>query len=242
MGLDAVIEAVRDRERTLTVYNPTDGLVEELRAFLVDLNVSVHAAETPSGRPEDLAVLTMEGDVLATVPGGRLRSLLADVPAGPGGLGIDDTEYRQLLQHLKETTFTSYDTARMRGASREVEERAFRVARGSIVVGFQRPALLERERETYAGLVDRGLDVTVLTTPDGPVPEVRGATVDAVDDDELRDHWFVVFDGGGEPDQACALLAQERSPDEYYGFWTYDAAVVDRIRDALSERFDRAVP
>jgi len=241
MSLGAVIDAVEARERTLTVYNADQSgdLVEELSAYLADLNVDVRAEKTPSGRPADLGVLSIDGDVLATVPGGRLRSLLAEVPTGPGNVGIDDTDYRQLLQHLKETTFTSYDRERMLQASREIEERAHRLGTGTVAAGFQLASLLEDQASTYRTLADRGLDTAVYATPDEEPPAMPGVAVHVTDDEELRRHWFVSFDGGGERDQACALLAEEREPGTYYGFWTYDAGVVERIERVVLERFGR---
>ena len=53
---------------------------------------------------------------------------------------------------------------------------------------------------------------------------------DAPDDGhELGRFWFVVFDGDGNELRTCALLAEERDPDAFYGFWTYDPALVGRL-------------
>ena len=51
---------------------------------------------------------------------------------------------------------------------------------------------------------------------------------------------YVVFDDGTTDDattQKCALLAEERQPREFYGFWSYDPSTVDYIVDHLETRY-----
>jgi DICT domain-containing protein len=60
-----------------------------------------------------------------------------------------------------------------------------------------------------------------------------------VDNDEIATVWFVIFDGAGQDLAKTALLAEERSPGSYYGFWTYDPVFVDRIIDHLNATLDR---
>lgn len=54
---------------------------------------------------------------------------------------------------------------------------------------------------------------------------------------ELGRFWFVAFDGGADVFQSCALLAEERTPGEFYGFWTYDPALVGRLVTYLRETY-----
>jgi len=58
--------------------------------------------------------------------------------------------------------------------------------------------------------------------------------------EEIATSWFVVFDDGSDDESAtqkCALLAEEREPREFYGFWTYDPVTVDYIVDHLESRY-----
>ena len=54
---------------------------------------------------------------------------------------------------------------------------------------------------------------------------------------ELGRFWFVAFDGGESELRTCALLAEEREPGAFYGFWTYDPALVGRLVDYLRRTY-----
>jgi DICT domain-containing protein len=252
MALGDVIAAVERSERTLTVFNPeapddggapADGspleradVVEELASILADRNVTVRRETTDSGRPANVAVLEMDGVVLATVDVESLRSMLDDVDDAAGGLGFDTEAYADVLRHLQETTFTSYDREWMLEATREIEDRAFRVGHGRLHAGFQTMDHLRDQREEYEELGRRGLDVTVYASPGDDAPAFQDVEVKTPDAAEIEDYWFVTFDGGGEPSQKCALLAEERV-DGFYGVWTYDPDVVDWIQTHLEDRY-----
>jgi hypothetical protein len=71
-------------------------------------------------------------------------------------------------------------------------------------------------------------------------PEIDGVTLHQEDTREIAESWFVVFDGAGDPLDACALLAEERGDTDerlFYGFWTYDPAIVDDILAHLDQRY-----
>lgn len=244
MSLADVIDSVERSERTLTVFNPSESdvgyvdVVEGLRETLADRNVEVCCKTTQSGRPRNFAVLDMDGVVLATVDVDSLESMLDATGTGPGTLGFDIDEYADVLRHLQEATFTSYDRRQMLHATREIEDRAFRVGYGRLDAGFQTLDRLRQQREPYEILADRGLEVSVYATPGSEGPTIPGATLRTPDDPEIARHWFVAYDGGGEPTQKCALLAVERS-DGFYGFWTYDPDVVDWIQTHLRDRYER---
>jgi DICT domain-containing protein len=252
MALDDVIASVERSERTLTVFNPEGaaggdepadgspleraGVVEELAAILADRNVTVRRKTTTSGRPENVAVLEMDGVVLSTVDVDSLRSMLEGADSSTGGLGSDTEAYADVLRHLQETTFTSYERERMLEATREIEDRAFRVGNGRLDAGFQTVDRLRYQREEYEELARRDLEVTVYATPGEEDLTLHGVEVRTPEAAEIATHWFVAFDGGGEPSQKCALLAEERA-DGFYGFWTYDPDVVDWILTHLEERY-----
>lgn len=240
MSLDEIVNSVERSERTLTVFNPADAgtaepdIVEALRTTLSDRNVEIRSETTESGRPRNSAVLEMDGIVLATIDIESLESLLETTDTDR--LGFDTDDYDDVLRHLRETTFTSYDRGQMLEATREIEDRAFRVGHGALHAGFQTTDRLADQRERYEELVDRGLAVTVYATPGDDPVTVPGATVSTPETDEIATHWFVAFDGGGEPTQKSALLAEQRS-DGFYGCWTYDPDVVDWILTHLRDRY-----
>lgn len=239
MALGDVIDTVERREKTLTVFNPEGTIVDDLSAFLTDRNVEVVPEETASGRPSGVGVLTLDEDLLAAVGTDDLRELLTTVAPGDDGLGVDSTAHRELLQHLNERTFTSYDTRQMYHASKEIEDRAWRVGAGTIHAGFQTVSAIHEQRETYVTLAERGVDVYIYATPDGDNPQMADVTIELTEATEIEDTWFVVFDGGEEPENSCALVAEERAEDAYYGVWTYDTDLVDRILAHLDEQYSK---
>jgi DICT domain-containing protein len=240
MDLRDSIEYIRHREKELRLFNvdPTDTILEELGTYFQTLNVRVSAERTASGAPEDIAVLSNATEVLAVVDVASLRELLEDVPTGAGDLGIADREYESVLRHLKETTFTSSDTEQLLYASREIEDRARRVGRGSIHTGFQQCSVMTEQRSIYADLARRGVSVHAYGVPDATPPDLGSGHVHAVPTHEIGETWFVVFDGGGNDTQKTALLAHERDEDAFYGVLTYDPGFVDHILEYLNRSYD----
>ncbi|WP_232701488.1 DICT sensory domain-containing protein [Halobacterium wangiae] len=228
MSLRGVIDQVRGREKTLTVYtDPETAIVSDLRAYFASQNVVVVEADADD-RPE-YAVLSDGEEYLAAVGIDALRAL-TDGSARTVG---EDVSYSPLLEHLDRTTFTSYSHHQMVQASREIEDRAWRANDGRLHAGFQHLSKFRPQRETYTNLSRGGLDVHVYGTPDVDVAAPSGVTVHREDSLEIAATWFVVFDGGGDDHQASALLAEERHDGGYYGVWTYDAALVEEALDAL---------
>jgi DICT domain-containing protein len=229
MSLRRRIEFVRRHEKELSLFNldPDDPIAGDLRRYFRTQNLRVTVRHTASGAPEDTAVLSDGSGVLVIVAASTLRELIDRVPSEVGELGVADAEYESVLRHLKETTFTSSDTEQLLYASREIEDRARRVGRGSIHAGFQRCSIMATERSIYTDLADRGVSVHAYGIPDAPPPDLGTSRVHTVQTAEIADTWFVVFDGGGDDAQKTALLAAERDADEFYGVWTYDPGIVD---------------
>jgi DICT domain-containing protein len=234
------IEYIKGHEKELRLFNvdSTDTIHDDIRAYFGALNVRITGRQTPSGAPEDVAVLSNETDVLAVVDVATLRQLLEDAPRGPDQLGIADGNYEDILRYLKETTFTSYDTEQLLYASREIEDRARRVGQGSIHAGFQQCSVMAEQQPVYSDLARRGVSVHAYGVPDATPPDLGSAHVHAVSTDEIAETWFVVFDGGGDDTQKSALLAHERDEDAFYGVLTYDPGFVDHILEYLNRSFD----
>jgi hypothetical protein len=229
MSLRSVIDGVEGSEKTLTVYDADDALVAELREYFASQQVVVKEG-TAVGGPAGFATLSEDDRLLTAIDLDDLSTPFA---------GGDDLNaaFQTLLEHLDGTTFSSYDTGQMVATSREIEDRAWRAGAGQLHAGFQYFSALASQESVYSRLAERDLDVHVYAAPDGTEIDLSGVTVHAESVTEITDTWFVAFDGGDTPSDKCALLAEERQPDAYYGFWTYDPGIVDRILTHLTEQY-----
>lgn len=239
MDLRQTIEFVRSLEKELALFNidPVDPIEQSLSTFFRTQNVRITTGDTASSAPAGIAVLSTEDGVLEIIDIDTLRNLVDHSGSGASPVGISDTRYEPILSHLKETTFTSYDTERMLYASREIEDRARRGGEGVIHAGFQGCSQMIDQRAIYRDIARNGVAVHAYGVPDVPPPDITGGQVHAVDSAEIADMWFVVYDGGTAESQKSALLAEERVDDEFYGVWTYDAAIVDRVCDYLERTY-----
>lgn len=239
MNLHRTVELIRTLEKELALFNvdPADPIAQELATYFETLNVRITTHQTASGLPADIAVLSSTDGVLELLDVDMLRELVEQTPVRVGDVGISDGEYEQVLGHLKETTFTSYDTEQMLYASREIEDRARRAGQGTIHAGFQRCSVMATQQQVYADLTRQGVDVHAYGLPDADPPDLAGGQIHATEADEIAASWFVVFDGGDDPSQKSALLAEERDDGAFYGAWTYDPRLVDNILDHLEETY-----
>jgi len=244
MSLSDVINYVKENEKTLAVFNPPSDstLVDDLREYFSTQNVVVTNEWTESGDPAGIAVLRHNQIVLAAVPVDQLEELLGGGALQQDGLGTDDSAYHEILQHLKETTFTSYDKRQMIEISHEIEDRALRVNGGRLCSGFQYASKLRDQQDRYRRLATQPLDIHTFGVPDGQPLDIEGLTHHAEANEEIERSWFVVFDGNGEDRYKTALLATERSPNSFYGFWSDDPGVVDRIMEYLDDAYVKARP
>lgn len=233
MRLHEVIASIESREKTLSVYAaPEDaGIVEELREYFASQNLTV--VHEPIEADQSLhAVLSERGRFVRAFGSAALESLVDPDHRRE----IDETPaYAPLIERLDGTTFTSYDREQMLTTSREIEDRAWRMGEGRLHAGFQRFSWFADQVDVYRRLGEIDLDVHVYGKPDREPPS--GPYVcHATDDPEIAATWFVAYDGGGEEVQKTALLAEERE-DAFYGLWTYDPSIVDRVFAAL-DRID----
>lgn len=231
MNLASAIEDVRRNEKVLILYNPVDypDLEAALREYFHAHNVRIRCITTDSTEPRNTALLNSREELLATVDCATLDQLVRDVPTSESGFGIADSAYQDVLRHLKETTFTSRDTRELLYTAREIEDRARRVGQGTLHAGFQHVSRMVDQQGIYSDLARRGLTVHTYGVPDTTPPDLGSATVHPVETDEIAAHWFVVFDGGGHPNQLTALVAAQQIENEFYGMWTYDPWIVRRL-------------
>jgi hypothetical protein len=248
MSLTELITGVENHEKTLTVFNADAEAVEAVEERFHDRNLTVRSERTESGRPRAFVLLSA-GEGAEYAAGGEpeeesfvAAASLDDVlDAGdPTEPGFDDASYRPILDHLDETMFTSYDTRQMVAASREIEDRAWRLGKGSLHAGFQYLSILEDQMDVYERLASKdGLDVHAYAYPDQETVPAHDTdlTIHVERAAEIEESWFVAYDGGGVDVNKCALLAEEREPRSFYGFWTYDPDTVDWIVDYLERSY-----
>jgi DICT domain-containing protein len=235
MSLTELIAGVEDHEKVLTVFNADEETVTALREQFHDRNISLATERTESGRPEAFVVLSDDGEFVTAAAAGTVLDP-DDERTDPG---FDGDTYRPVLDHLDETMFTSYDIGQMVAASREIEDRAWRIGKGSLYSGFQRLSILRDQMDIYERLAEKdGLDVHAYAVPDTEVPDHdTDLTIHVERSDEIGRSWFVAYDGAGVDVNKCALLAEEREERSFYGFWTYDPTTVDWIIDHLESTY-----
>lgn len=232
MSLSELIAGVESHETVLTVYNADSATAGDLRERFADRNIVVETGETNKG-PKRFVVLSHD-EAFLTAAG--ISDLFPESETEQASFESDP--YRPILDHLDETLFTSYSRKKMLAASREIEDRAWRVGKGQLHAGFQRISMLRTQLETYSALGQRDvLTVHTYATPDTELPEQDEFVIHTEDTDEIARSWFVAFDGAGVNDTKCALLAEERAPGEFYGFWTYDPDTVDYIIGHLTSTY-----
>lgn len=230
MALRELITDVEARRMTLTVVNTAASTVEEIREQYADRNLEIRR-ETFDGDPRQFAVLSRDGEFVTALG-------LEEVRAPPG-------TPLTVLDHLDETLFTSYSIRQMFLASREIEDRAWRVETGELHAGFQTVSILETQTEAYNRLGEHtDLSVHAYAAPvEGASPPNHDHYALHVEPAaEIRETWFVVYDGGGIDENKCALLAEERDERSFYGFWSYDPDTVEYLLRYLRSTYSHLEP
>ncbi len=234
------VDRVEDREKSLTVINraevdPIQRMVESM--FDAD---SVEVTETsgdPAG-PADVMLLHDEQQpAIATSPLQDVERSLLMVNSDlyvTGTRTLEDIDTPDVVANLDEVTFSVAGKRKflLIHISRHVEAMAHETGGGVLHTGFQELSRITDERgttEAYRQLVDRGVDVHVYGHGDWDDPFGQDVTIHARDDGEIPNTWFVVHDGDGDDDRKAALVAVETGDNEYEGFWTFEAAVVDDV-------------
>lgn len=234
MTLTELIEGVQSQRRTLTVFDADEAVVTALSERFADRNLVVEAGSADGG-PSEYAVLSRDGSFVTAID-------LSELADDDDPVEAEDAPYQAVVDRLDPTMFTSYDTREMFAASREIEDRAWRTATGALHAGFQTVSTFEGQSEAYGRLAERGdLDVTAYAYPDES-PVESPCPVRLCRSDEIRRSWFVAFDGGGDDANKCALVAEEREPRRFYGFWTYGADTVDYVIEHLTRTYAMREP
>lgn len=232
MSLIELIAGVEAKEATLTVVNDDGEARDALADRFATRNLTV-VEDDLSTRSGAFAVLTQDGEFVTAV---GLDELLE--PADETDPSFASDTYHPILDELDETLFTSYSIGDMVAASREIEDRAWRMGSGEVHTGFQTLGNMSEQAEMYDRLGQSDdLDVHAYGAPEGSVPDANNFSVHVERAAEIRETWFVIYDGGGIQKNKCMLLAEEREPGRFYGFWSYDPQTVDEAIDHLNATY-----
>lgn len=236
MSLKAFIREMEGRRKTVTVFahEPQFGLGNYFGAR----HVAVEYERLPPHETEEFVTVSEGEEFLGSIAFESLTALDSPVVCDPGSADVAEADLRHLLELLDDTLFSSFDRRKMLATSREIEDRAVRVGRGTLYAGFQNLSAYREQTDVYRAIAAvPGLEVHVYGQPDWDPPLIPGVTVHRILDDEIADVWFVAYDGGDDDDYKCALIAEERSPGEFYGFWTYDPTLVDDVVGRIDRAF-----
>ncbi len=230
--LGTLISSNQPQTATFTVYS--DDSDHDIIDRLVRHGATVEHRTLP---PEPTPFVTIHegGEFLGSIRISDLETLLAPPIVRPGEREELSPGYQALFDLLDNTVFRSLERRQLLGASREFEDRAFRVGHGTLRVSFQSMSVFEPQVETYRVLADEtALDIHIYGEEDWTPPDIDGVTYHGTMSETVDRFWVVAFDGGGDDSEACALVAQEQA-DGYTGIWTYDPETVDDIMQTLEE-------
>jgi len=228
--LQDIIYTVEENNQTLTVCNldAPDHVRETLGDYFDGQSVELRRERVPN-LPANFALLH-DGEEYVASSG--VRDLYRAIERESTATDPDDIDVPDVLDGIDETAFTSYDTVRMIGASRRVERAAWEAGDGELHTGFQTFEKARSQWRLYTRL-NMKVDTHLYGVPNWDVPPTE-ITLHGYDEAEIASTWIVVFDGD---DTKRALLAEEHTQDEFYGFWTDESSVVDAILDRLRAEY-----
>ena len=226
MTFEKYLTTIEDRRKRLTIYSSDETDVSE---YFDGRNVRLETRRLP-GHDQGFAVVHDRDGFVGALDLEIIFELLEPPVPRPWDPSILSEGYQAVFELFENSVFVALDRGQLLSASREIENRAWRVGRGTLLAGFQRTAALERQRRIYEELAGgTALDVHVYVEDDGVDLAEVSVTVHSEADSELGEYWFLAFDGDGDDEHKCALLAEQRRDDEYEGFWTYDPDLVDEL-------------
>lgn len=235
--LPDIVYTVDDQTQTVSVFNfeAADRVGDTLREYFANQSVRLRRGQTDDRIPKNFVVLHDGAEFLAASPLERVYEAIRTDAAVGGTTNPATISQPDVLAEITHTEFTSYNKARMVNVSRIIEQRAWKATDGELHTGFQRLSRARDQWHLYSQLAAGDLDVHVYGAPDWDVPPTE-ATIHGYDEAEITRTWFVIAD---TPDEAsrCALLAEERGPDEFYGFWTDETQIIDTILERLRQEY-----
>jgi hypothetical protein len=249
-SLTAFIDRKTTSPWTVQLVNPTGAAPIRKMAETVFGGLDVDLTEIQrDDRVDDLLLLLRDGEVVASSPLSVLEETLLLVNSdlySTGTRNLEDVEVPDVIHELSDTVFRlqGYPDAHAEKLvltllSRSIERQAMEAGAGTLRASFQWLSRLDDEggtREVYQRLGDRaGLETHVYGVPDWTAPPEFGPIVHETRDDEIVDHWFVLYRSEGGPAQG--MLATRADPNTWQGYWTTDATEIRAIERYVAETF-----
>ncbi|MFB6300113.1 MAG: DICT sensory domain-containing protein [Halobacteriales archaeon] len=231
MTFSALIDRIRDSGTVLELPAIDDDITAELRSFYETHTVEVRVPPRQPGEDETV-VLYRDDEPVACDP---LESVVAYL-TGEGSFDSIDIDVPDVMTEATATVVQLTDASRdrMLRGSRQIEKRAWRSRTGTIHAGFQRLSVFQRHEPTerlYRQLARSGVDVHLYGVPDVSIETEPGLTVHRETNETVASTWFLAYQIDERP--RAALLAQERSPNRYTGFWTFSSTVAADVVAAI---------
>ena len=228
----AALDHIRGPPTTVTTYGPERD--ESLHEFLGQFDVRLDHETLPIPASAGYLTVRRGGEYRGSVAASAFADVVDPPRDTPWDSAVRESGYTEFGSLLAGARFTSVGHPHLLATSREVEDRAFRVGEGTLYAGFQSLSAYQAQLPIYERLAtETDLRVHVYGAPDWRPPAIDGVSIHTGDTeeggsgaDELGAFWFVAFDGGGDDEMACALVAEQVSDDNYRGAWTYDSALV----------------
>jgi hypothetical protein len=230
---DFIDDLDRSRHSLVVVNRDAPEPVQRMLVNLFDDQpVSVSETELPD-RGSNVVLLLDDDEVVASSPLAAFQDAILFVNSDiyiTGTRGVADLTLPDVVKQLDDVPFrlqgypeSHHQKLLLITMSRVIERRAMRADAGTLRTSFQRLSRINDEsgtRTVYERLADAGVDVHVYGIPDWtPPPEFR-VTMHGGYDEQFERSWFVVFTPESGDDHA-ALLAYERAPRTWEGFWTH---------------------
>ena len=246
MSFSTFIDRVGSRDLTLTVVNRTelDPVYSMLEDAFEHQDVVVEEA-TDEDAPENEVVLYDAGEAVAVSTLTDVRDSILTVNSDlyiTGSRPLEAVDTPEVVAGLGDTTFTVEGKQKflLIQLSREIEAMALAADDGRLHSGFQQLSRLDDERGTlqaYERLGDADIAVHVYGVPDASPLDHPGVDCHGIDAEEIRDSWFVVFACEREDVREAALVALEREPNRWDGFWTFDPDLVAEVTEYVESTY-----
>lgn len=238
-SLSDAIDSIEAKRKTIEVYSASPDDATHLTDQFSTKNVTVDYSPLPDGAGEGVLIIRgPDGAFQGSIGLSAFDAILAPEIHPPWTLAESDTAYDQIFDFLDNTLFSSYNRRQMLATAREIEERAWRHGAGRLNTGFQTVKAYQAQKSVYERLTrHEQLSVQLYVNADWENEVSDLLPVQSESADEIGEFWFIFYDGGGSELAKCGLLAEERRSKQYYGFWTYDPALVDELNSYIESHY-----
>jgi hypothetical protein len=241
LSLATFIETADATEMEINVYNydGPESVITDIVAHL-DIDSDNITRRKEQSKPDDYITIQSGSDHELTTNIEALWNSISTTAEMLGNTSSNNPDQSTIIDRIGGVTFTSHDKQRLLTISRHIERRVQQIGDGTLHTCFQRFSRFEADLRThiyYNILARSGVDVYLYGMPDTELQHVDELTAVGVDNDEIAATWMVTFDGNGTDSDKAALLAQEKAPDDWTGFWTFDPTIVDDVIEYIITKY-----